>query len=87
MMTLDDGKLYIFLELITKGSLAKLYQKYELRDSQVSAYTRQILCGLIYLYERKCANILIDASGSTKLADFGFVKVIITQCFIISLSI
>ncbi|KAI7728950.1 hypothetical protein M8C21_018084, partial [Ambrosia artemisiifolia] len=74
----DDGKLYIFLELVTKGSLARLYQKYELRDSQVSAYTRQILSGLNYLHERKvvhrdikCANILVDASGSVKLADFG----------------
>ncbi|GJU48155.1 mitogen-activated protein kinase kinase kinase 1-like protein [Tanacetum coccineum] len=77
----DDGKLYIFLELVTKGSLAKLYQKYDLRDSQVSAYTRQILSGLNYLHERKvvhrdikCANILVDASGSVKLADFGLAK-------------
>ncbi|KAI3675902.1 hypothetical protein L1987_85498 [Smallanthus sonchifolius] len=76
-----DGKLYIFLELVTKGSLARLYQKYELRDSQVSAYTRQILSGLNYLHERKvvhrdikCANILVDASGSVKLADFGLAK-------------
>ncbi|XP_071696864.1 mitogen-activated protein kinase kinase kinase 1-like [Rutidosis leptorrhynchoides] len=77
----DEGKLYIFLELVTKGSLAKLYQKYELRDSQVSAYTRQILSGLEYLHERKvvhrdikCANILVDVSGSVKLADFGLAK-------------
>ncbi|KAK1440323.1 hypothetical protein QVD17_06148 [Tagetes erecta] len=76
-----DNKLYIFLELVTKGSLARLYQKYELRDSQVSAYTRQILSGLNYLHERKvvhrdikCANILVDASGSVKLADFGLAK-------------
>ncbi|XP_024966012.1 mitogen-activated protein kinase kinase kinase 1-like, partial [Cynara cardunculus var. scolymus] len=34
-----DGKLYIFLELVTRGSLARLYQKYDLRDSQVSVYT------------------------------------------------
>ncbi|XP_076884328.1 uncharacterized protein LOC143533415 [Bidens hawaiensis] len=74
----DDGKLYIFLELVTKGSMAKLYQKYRLRDSQISAYTRQILHGLKYLHEQqvvhrdlKCANILIDATGSVKLADFG----------------
>ncbi|KAJ0696978.1 putative mitogen-activated protein kinase kinase kinase STE-STE11 family [Helianthus annuus] len=76
-----DGKLYIFLELITKGSLANLYHKYCLGDSQVSAYTRQILGGLNYLHERnvvhrdiKCANILVDASGSVKLADFGLAK-------------
>ncbi|KAI3448305.1 hypothetical protein Pfo_004970 [Paulownia fortunei] len=77
----DDAKLYIFLELVTKGSLAKLYEKYQLRDSQVSAYTRQILSGLNYLHCRnvvhrdiKCANILVDVSGSVKLADFGLAK-------------
>ncbi|XP_059648122.1 mitogen-activated protein kinase kinase kinase 1-like [Cornus florida] len=77
----DDSKLYIFLELVTKGSLANLYQKYQLWDSQVSVYTRQILNGLNYLHSRnvvhrdiKCANILVDASGSVKLADFGLAK-------------
>ncbi|KAK3184977.1 hypothetical protein Dsin_032263 [Dipteronia sinensis] len=77
----DEKKLYIFLELVTKGSLASLYQKYHLRDSQVSAYTRQILNGLKYLHDKnvvhrdiKCANILVDASGSVKLADFGLAK-------------
>ncbi|XP_047334333.1 mitogen-activated protein kinase kinase kinase 1-like [Impatiens glandulifera] len=77
----DDSKLYIFLELVTKGSLGRLYQKYDLRDSQVSAYTRQILSGLNYLHQRnvihrdiKSANILVDASGAVKLADFGLAK-------------
>nr|XP_043629611.1 mitogen-activated protein kinase kinase kinase 1-like [Erigeron canadensis] len=77
----DDGKLYIFLELVPKGSLANLYHMYHLRDSQVSTYTRQILSGLTYLHERnvvhrdiKCANILVDVSGSVKLADFGLAK-------------
>ncbi|CAO2040538.1 unnamed protein product [Urochloa humidicola] len=77
----EGGKLYIFLELVTQGSLAALYQKYHLQDSQVSAYTRQILNGLLYLHQRnvlhrdiKCANILVDASGLVKLADFGLAK-------------
>ncbi|KAL7155974.1 hypothetical protein ABFS83_03G111900 [Erythranthe nasuta] len=77
----DATHLYIFLELITKGSLLSLYQKYTLRDSQVSAYTRQILHGLKYLHERnvvhrdiKCANILVDTNGLVKLADFGLAK-------------
>ncbi|KAK6277397.1 hypothetical protein POUND7_017720 [Theobroma cacao] len=77
----DESKLYIFLELVTKGSLLSLYSKYHLKDSQVSAYTRQILHGLKYLHDRnvvhrdiKCANILVDASGSVKLADFGLAK-------------
>ncbi|RZB63114.1 mitogen-activated protein kinase kinase kinase 1-like [Glycine soja] len=77
----DNYKLYIFLELVTKGSLRSLYHKYRLTDSQASAYTRQILSGLKYLHDRnvihrdiKCANILVDANGSVKLADFGLAK-------------
>ncbi|KAL3504061.1 hypothetical protein ACH5RR_033902 [Cinchona calisaya] len=77
----DESKLYIFLELVTQGSLLSLYQKYDLKDSQVSAYTRQILHGLKYLHDRnvvhrdiKCANILVHADGSVKLADFGLAK-------------
>ncbi|XP_044475620.1 mitogen-activated protein kinase kinase kinase 1-like [Mangifera indica] len=77
----DESKLYIFLELVTKGSLLNLYMRYHLRDSQVSAYTRQILHGLKYLHDQgvvhrdiKCANILVDASGHVKLADFGLAK-------------
>ncbi|KAJ7959090.1 Protein kinase [Quillaja saponaria] len=77
----DESKLYIFLELVTLGSLGLLYRRFHLRDSQVSAYTRQILHGLKYLHDRnvihrdvKCANILVDASGSVKLADFGLAK-------------
>ena len=48
----EEAKLYIFLELVTKGSLANLYQKYHLRETQVSRYTRQILKGLKYLHDR-----------------------------------
>lgn len=77
----EESKLFIFLELVTQGSLASLYQKYRLRNTQVSAYTRQILNGLQYLHERnvvhrdiKCANILVHANGSVKLADFGLAK-------------
>lgn len=77
----DDSKLYIFLELVTQGSLASLYQKYHLRDSHVSNYTRQILLGLKYLHEKdvihrdvKCANILVASDGTVKLADFGLAK-------------
>eukprot|EP01018_Ginkgo_biloba_P029475 Gb_03243 [translate_table: standard] len=77
----EQDRLYIFLELVTQGSLASLYQKYNLRDSQVRAYTRQILNGLKYLHDRnvmhrdiKCANILVDAYGLIKLADFGLAK-------------
>ncbi|WJX57674.1 mitogen-activated protein kinase kinase kinase [Trifolium repens] len=80
---MDESNLYIFIEFVTKGSLLSLYRRYKLRDSQVSAYTRQILQGLKYLHDRnivhrdiKCANILVDANGSVKVADFGLAKAI-----------
>ncbi|KAF3524330.1 hypothetical protein F2Q69_00047008 [Brassica cretica] len=78
----DWSILYIFLELVTQGSLLQLYQRYPLRNSVASTYTRQILDGLKYLHgegfihqDIRCANILVDASGSVKLADFGLAKV------------
>ncbi|KAH6809244.1 MAPK/ERK kinase kinase 1 [Perilla frutescens var. frutescens] len=78
---MDESHLYIFLELVTRGSILSLYQKYVLTDSVVCSYTRQILHGLKYLHDRnvvhrriKCANILIDANGLVKLADFGLTK-------------
>nr|CAB3493552.1 unnamed protein product [Digitaria exilis] len=52
----EESKLYIFIELVTQGSLSSLYQKYKLRESQVSAYTRQILNGLLYLHERNVVH-------------------------------
>ncbi|XP_010450545.1 PREDICTED: mitogen-activated protein kinase kinase kinase 1-like isoform X3 [Camelina sativa] len=78
----DGSNLYIFLELVTQGSLKKLYERYKLRDSVVSLYTRQILDGLEYLHDKgcvhrdiKCANILVGTNGAIKLADFGLAKV------------
>lgn len=77
----ERDKLYIFLEFVTKGSLASLYQKHELFESQIRRYTRQILYGLHYLHynqivhrDIKCANILVAANGKVKVADFGLAR-------------
>ncbi|KAM7258406.1 hypothetical protein ACFE04_014147 [Oxalis oulophora] len=77
----DESTLHIFLELMTRDSLVHLYQQSTLSESQVSTYTRQILHGLKYLHDQhvvhrdiKCANILVHANGSLKLADFGLAK-------------
>ncbi|CAK9253863.1 unnamed protein product, partial [Sphagnum jensenii] len=76
-----EDKLYIFLELVSKGSLASLYKRYPMVEEQVRAYTHQILHGLKYLHDRniihrdiKCANLLVDVNGVVKLADFGMAK-------------
>jgi mitogen-activated protein kinase kinase kinase 1 len=76
-----EDKLDIFLELVSKGSLASLYKRYPMVEEQVRAYTHQILHGLKYLHDRniihrdiKCANLLVDVNGVVKLADFGMAK-------------
>lgn len=79
--------LYIYLELISGGSLHKLYQEFKkLEEPVIRRYTRQILLGLQYLHSRKfvhrdikCANILVDQDGTIKLADFGVAKYIKEQ--------
>lgn len=77
----DEEKLYIFLELVSHGTLEQAYQNCPFKESQVSHYTRQILQGLKYLHgcnvihrDLKCANILVTEFGNIKLADFGLSK-------------
>lgn len=60
----EETKLFIFIELVTQGSLASLYQKYHLRDCQVSGYASQILNGLNYLHERNVVHRWCHSSNS-----------------------
>lgn len=72
----------IALEYVSGGSIKVLVDKFNnLEEKVVSSYTRQILEGLCYLHRNnivhrnlKATNILIDASGTIKLSDFGTLR-------------
>lgn len=75
----DDPALLIFLEFMPSGSIKAVLNKFgPYGVGLVRKYTRQILEGLDFLHAEKIvhrdvkgANILIDAEGDAKLADFG----------------
>ena len=71
--------LSVFLEYVPGGSISSLLRKFGVFSPKlVRKYTTDILKGLKYLHERrivhrdiKGGNILVDISGSCKVADFG----------------
>jgi serine/threonine protein kinase len=77
----QGGDLYIVLEYVEGGSLAKIMHDTSdgtLPESLVTVYIARMLCGLIYLHDEgvihrdiKAANILVDRDGGVRLADFG----------------
>lgn len=78
----DDPALLIFLEYMPSGSIKGVLGKFGPYGLGLARkYTRQILEGLEFLHQEKIvhrdvkgANILIDAHGDAKLADFGACK-------------
>eukprot|EP00038_Savillea_parva_P027414 m.59481 g.59481 ORF g.59481 m.59481 type:complete len:719 (+) comp7892_c0_seq1:444-2600(+) len=74
--------LAIFMEYVPGRSVhARLKEYGAFQDELVRKYTRQVLEGLAYLHSEKVihrdikgANVLADAQGSVKLADFGASK-------------
>ncbi|KAI4381667.1 hypothetical protein MLD38_007722 [Melastoma candidum] len=78
-----DDRFYIYLEYVHPGSINKYVRDHcgAITESVVRNFTRHILSGLAYLHRKKTvhrdikgANLLVDASGVVKLADFGMAK-------------
>ncbi|KAF8406351.1 hypothetical protein HHK36_008438 [Tetracentron sinense] len=74
---------HIYLEYVHPGSINKyIHDHYgAMTESVVRNFTRHILLGLAYLHSKKTvhrdikgANLLVNASGVVKLADFGMAK-------------
>ncbi|KAI4325514.1 hypothetical protein MLD38_030902 [Melastoma candidum] len=91
--TVDD-RFYIYLEYVHPGSINKYVRDNfgAITESVVRNFTRHILSGLAYLHRKKTvhrdikgANLLVDASGVVKLADFGMAKHLTGQAADLSL--
>ncbi|KAA8531737.1 hypothetical protein F0562_006546 [Nyssa sinensis] len=76
-------KFCIYLEYVHPGSINKYVSEHcgAITESVVRNFTRHILSGLAYLHSKKTihrdikgANLLVDAYGVVKLADFGMAK-------------
>lgn len=74
----DQSAVNLVLEYVPCGSvLSVLCCTQQCEEGMVRRYTEQLLRGLAYLHRRgiihrdiKCSNILVDASGTVKIADF-----------------
>ncbi|KAJ8561351.1 hypothetical protein K7X08_027541 [Anisodus acutangulus] len=75
----------IYLEYVHPGSINKYVRDHggAMTESIVRNFTRHIVSGLAYLHSTKMihrdikgANLLVDASGIVKLADFGLAKLL-----------
>ncbi|KAL8250658.1 hypothetical protein R6Q59_034351 [Mikania micrantha] len=78
-----ENRFCIYLEYVHPGPLNKYVREHcgAITESVVRNFTRHILLGLAYLHSKKTvhrdikgANLLVDASGVVKLADFGLAK-------------
>nr|XP_024370794.1 uncharacterized protein LOC112280062 isoform X3 [Physcomitrium patens] len=78
----ETGSLYVFLEYVSGGSIQSMLERFgRFSEPLVRVYTRQLLLGLEYLHGKKIVhrdikggNVLVDADGVIKLADFGASK-------------
>eukprot|EP00742_Colponemidia_sp_Colp-10_P005948 GILJ01006362.1.p1 GENE.GILJ01006362.1~~GILJ01006362.1.p1 ORF type:complete len:694 (-),score=99.41 GILJ01006362.1:92-2080(-) len=78
----EDDSICIFMENMPGGSIAQLLVRFgPFSETVIRKYTKQILLGLQYLHSKgivhrdvKGANMLVDADGTVKVADFGASK-------------
>ncbi|ESW08646.1 hypothetical protein PHAVU_009G062400 [Phaseolus vulgaris] len=91
---LDGDRLYIYMEYVHPGSLDRFMHEHcgAMTESVIRNFTRHILSGLAYLHSTKTihrdikgANLLVDASGMVKLADFGVSKILTEKSYELSL--
>ncbi|KAL5538346.1 hypothetical protein UlMin_045716 [Ulmus minor] len=81
----DEETVNILLEYVPGGSISSLLGKFgAFMEAVIRTYTKQLLLGLEYLHRNgimhrdiKGANILVDAKGCIKLADFGASKQVV----------
>ncbi|GAA0167127.1 non-receptor serine/threonine protein kinase [Lithospermum erythrorhizon] len=78
-----EDRFCIYLEYVHPGSINNYVNEHcgAMTESIVRSFTRHILSGLAYLHKKKTihrdikgANLLVNASGVVKLADFGLAK-------------
>ncbi|KAL6182812.1 hypothetical protein ACLB2K_044224 [Fragaria x ananassa] len=89
-----DDHFYIYIEYVHPGSINKYVRDHvgAMTESVVRNFTRHILYGLAYLHDTKtihsdikCSNLLVDASGVVKIADFGMAKHLSAHSYNLSL--
>ncbi|KAI9332296.1 kinase-like domain-containing protein [Zopfochytrium polystomum] len=76
---LHDANISICMEYMDLGSLDGIYKKVPLSEEVIAEITVSVLKGLIYLFKEhkiihrdvKPSNILVNAEGQFKVADFG----------------
>ncbi|KAM0057915.1 putative mitogen-activated protein kinase kinase kinase STE-STE11 family [Helianthus debilis subsp. tardiflorus] len=78
-----EDRFYVYLEYVLPGSINKYARDHcgGMTESIVRSFTHHIVSGLAYLHSKmtihwdiKGANLLVDANGVVKLADFGMAK-------------
>ena len=78
---LNGTDLNVVMEFMAGGSLRDLMKAGPLQEGEIAAVLREVLSGLVFLHgahvvhrDIKAANILINAAGKVKIADFGVAR-------------